>query len=164
MFKFYYSNSEVFHPPPVPSLSNIINKNNRHINRIKGRPPAILPSLVKEGAIADWMEEGLRFRFTSMMMNQHRSEEGLPILGRSAIMNHFDKIPILFLIWRCGQITFFIFLVLKWIFHILVVHGLADICSGGDFLWHYWLSSTCCEFEGTTCRNHCLWRWACHLG
>ena len=59
---------------------------------------------VNEGIIADWMEAGLGFRFTTRMVNQHRMEEGRKIIGRSASTNHFDRMyPVLTKVSKCYQ-------------------------------------------------------------
>ena len=64
----------------------------------------ILPGSVEEGLIADWMEAGLGFRHTTTMVNQHRREEGLRIVGRSCVMSTFDRMnPILTNIAKCCQ-------------------------------------------------------------
>ena len=70
----------------------------------KGRTILILPGSVEEGLIADWMEAGLGFRHTTTMVNQHRREEGLRIVGRSCVMSTFDRMnPILTNIAKCCQ-------------------------------------------------------------
>jgi hypothetical protein len=73
-------------------------------NNNQGRPPVIFPGSIEEGIIADWMEDGLGFTFTTRMVNQHRKEEGLFPIGRSAVMNHFDKMkPIITKIQKSCQ-------------------------------------------------------------
>ena len=62
----------------------------------KGQPKMILEGSSDEGIIADWMEANLGFRMTTIMVNQHRVEEGRFPVGRNAVMNAFDRMnPIL---------------------------------------------------------------------
>ena len=44
-----------------------------------------------EQIIADWMNQGLAFRQTPKMVNQHREDYGLMLVGMSTVHNHFDK-------------------------------------------------------------------------
>ena len=37
------------------------------------------------------MEQGLGFRMTTMMVNQHRMEENLDTVGRNCVMNTFYR-------------------------------------------------------------------------
>ena len=46
---------------------------------------------VEESTIADWMEGGLRFRYTTNMVIEYRKDVGMEIVGRNAVMNHFDR-------------------------------------------------------------------------
>ena len=72
--------------------------------RLKGRSPSIQPGSVEEELIADWMEVGTSFRYTTFMVNQHRREEGEIIVGQNAIMNHFDHIKSkLNKVMKCSQ-------------------------------------------------------------
>ena len=59
-------------------------------NRLKSRRLIKEAGSVDESIIADWMEAGLGFRYTTRMVNQQRINEGRPIVGRSTAMNHFD--------------------------------------------------------------------------
>ena len=45
-------------------------------NQCGGRPQIIQQGSVEEGIIAEWMEADLGFRFTTLMVNQHRIDEG----------------------------------------------------------------------------------------
>ena len=56
-----------------------------------GRKPLIQQGSMEEQIIADWMEQGLGFRQTTKMVNQHRRDQGLTLVGRSAVRNHFEK-------------------------------------------------------------------------
>ena len=56
-----------------------------------GRQCIIKEGSVEEQIIANWMEQGLGFRQTTLMVNQHRREEGMRLVGRSAVQHHFDK-------------------------------------------------------------------------
>ena len=50
------------------------------------------------------MEAGLGFRYTTKMVNQHQKDEGKQIVGRSAVMNHFDRMgPLVTTITKCCQ-------------------------------------------------------------
>ena len=60
-------------------------KNNR------GRPTMIEPGSRDEALVADWLEENLGFRKTTEFLNQHRSDEGRLPVGRSAVMNCFNR-------------------------------------------------------------------------
>ena len=56
----------------------------------------ILEGSSDEGTVADWMEANIEFRMTTIMVNQHRVEEGRFPVGRNAVMNAFDRMnPIL---------------------------------------------------------------------
>ena len=57
----------------------------------KERPQIIQPGSVEEGITTEWMEGGLGFRFTTLMINQHRIGEGNYPVGCNAVMNHFDR-------------------------------------------------------------------------
>ena len=73
-------------------------------NNNQDRPQIIHPGSIEEGIIADWMEDGLGFTFTTRMVNQQRKEEGLYPVGRSAVMNHFDRMqPIITKIQKSCQ-------------------------------------------------------------
>ena len=50
-------------------------------------PPLIKPGSVDESIVADWIEAGLVYRYTTIMVNQHRADEGREIIGRNAVMN-----------------------------------------------------------------------------
>ena len=41
--------------------------------------------------IADWMENNMGYRKTTEFLNQHRTEEGRLPVGRSVVMNCFDR-------------------------------------------------------------------------
>ena len=41
-------------------------------NQCGGRPQIIQPGSIEEEIIAEWMESSLGFRFTTLMVNQHR--------------------------------------------------------------------------------------------
>ena len=58
-------------------------------NRQWGRHSIIIPGSKEDDIIANWMEQGLVFRWTTMMVNHHRCEEGKTIVGRNAVMFHF---------------------------------------------------------------------------
>lgn len=60
-------------------------------NSNQGRSQLIHPGSIEEGIIADWMEARLGFTFTTRMVNKHRKEEGMYPIGRSAVINHFDR-------------------------------------------------------------------------
>jgi hypothetical protein len=73
-------------------------------NESGGRPQIIQQGSVEEGIIAEWMEAGLGFRFTTLMVNQHRIDEGNYPIGRNAVMNHFDRMrPKITKIQKCCQ-------------------------------------------------------------
>ena len=57
----------------------------------KGRPRIISPGSSDEGIIADWMEDNMGFRNTTVMVNQHRRDEGRGPVGKNAVMNAFDR-------------------------------------------------------------------------
>ena len=72
--------------------------------REKGRCPSIQQGSVEEGIIADWMEAGLGFRFTTAMVNQNLMESGKTPVSLSAIYEHFDRMnPTLTKISKCCQ-------------------------------------------------------------
>ena len=51
----------------------------------------ILPGSIDEMMIADWMEDNMGFRKTTEFLNQHWTVEGSFPVGRSAVMNAFDR-------------------------------------------------------------------------
>ena len=56
-----------------------------------GRPVEIEVGSVDEALLADWMEDNLGFRQTTIFLNQHRTDEGRQPVGRSAVMAAFDR-------------------------------------------------------------------------
>ena len=60
-------------------------------NESSGRLQIIQTGSIEEGIIAEWMEAGLGFRFTTLMVKQHRIDESNYLIGRNAVMNHFDR-------------------------------------------------------------------------
>ena len=51
--------------------------------------------MIKEGSpdealIADWMEDNMWFRQTTIFLNQHRVEEGRVPVGQSVVISAFD--------------------------------------------------------------------------
>ena len=84
------------------TIKSVLDKLDECINKkIKFSPTGIYQSLgpkiiIKEGSyeeciIADWMEQGLGFRMTTLMVNQHRLEEDLLPVGRNCVMNAFYR-------------------------------------------------------------------------
>ena len=59
---------------------------------IVGRKTMIDKGTYEEAIIADWMEQGLGFRMTTLMVNQHRHEEGLIPVGRSCVIKNQNSI------------------------------------------------------------------------
>ena len=57
----------------------------------KGRPSVIEQGSHEEQLIADWMEENMGFRTTTILINHYRVEEGKIPVSRSAVMNAFDR-------------------------------------------------------------------------
>ena len=57
----------------------------------KGRPPVIEEGSLEEHLIADWMEDNMGFRNTTILINNYRVEEGKIPVSRSAVMNAFDR-------------------------------------------------------------------------
>ena len=57
----------------------------------KGRPELISPVPVEEDLLALWVDTGLGFRNTTIMINQHFGEEELGFVGRNCVMNIFDR-------------------------------------------------------------------------
>ena len=73
-------------------------------NECPGRPHIILPGSIEEGIVADWMEAGLGFEFTTSMVNEHRTDEVILPVSRSAVMNHFDRMnPVITKVKKCCQ-------------------------------------------------------------
>lgn len=57
-----------------------------------GRPLAIEEGSVEEELIAKWMESHLGFRMTTLLVNEHRKEEGKERVSVSAVMNAFYRL------------------------------------------------------------------------
>ena len=45
-----------------------------------------------EQLIADWMEDGLGYRLTTMLLNSHRQQQGLPLVGLKSIYNAINRL------------------------------------------------------------------------
>ena len=59
---------------------------------------------MEEGIIDDWMEIGLDFWFTTLMMNQHRIGKGKISVGRNALMNKLYRMnPVIYKVKKCCQ-------------------------------------------------------------
>lgn len=72
--------------------------------RLKGRPQTIEAGSIEEGIIAEWMEAGLGFKFTTSMVNQYRIEVGTTPVTISAVYHHFDRMkPVISKITKCCQ-------------------------------------------------------------
>ena len=56
-----------------------------------GRPISIPRGSTEENIIVNWMEDGLRFRNTTIVINEYRTDIGKEHVGRSAIMNAFMR-------------------------------------------------------------------------
>ena len=56
------------------------------------RPLAIEEGSVEEELIAKWMESHLGFRMTTLLVNEHRKEEGKERVSVSAVMNAFYRL------------------------------------------------------------------------
>ena len=56
-----------------------------------GKSSLLTSGSKEEHIIADWMEQGLGFRWTTMMVNHYRREVGLTIVGRNAVMYAFHR-------------------------------------------------------------------------
>ena len=54
-----------------------------------GGPPKIKPGSIEDHIIADWIEAGLGFRQTTIMVNEYRMDCGLAHVGRNCIINSF---------------------------------------------------------------------------
>ena len=54
-----------------------------------GRPPLIDPWSEDEEIITDWIEQGLGFRYTTLMVNEHRTDLGRLHVSRSAVVYAF---------------------------------------------------------------------------
>jgi len=57
-----------------------------------GRPVSIKPGSVEETLIADWMEAHVGFRMTTLLVNEHRKEQGKERLSVSAVMSAFYRL------------------------------------------------------------------------
>ena len=57
-----------------------------------GRKILIESGSTEEELIARWMEAHLGFRMTTMLVNEHRREEGKERVGVSAVMNAFYRL------------------------------------------------------------------------
>jgi len=51
---------------------------------------------IEEQLIADWMEDGLGFCLTTMLINVHQKEQCLPEVGKKAVYNTFHRLEPLF--------------------------------------------------------------------
>ena len=56
-----------------------------------GRPVVIEQGSKDEGLLADWLEDNLGFRRATEFLNEHRVDEGRLPVGRSAMMNAFNR-------------------------------------------------------------------------
>ena len=80
----------------VECVKNKIRYDGRDRRRTnKGRPAMIDTGSPEKGIIADWMEAGLGFRNTTIMVNRHRVDEVRVPVGRNAVMNAFDRMDTL---------------------------------------------------------------------
>ena len=69
-----------------------------------GQPIVIKPKSVEESLIADYLEGGFGYRFTTLMVNTQRVDEGKRIVGRSAIMSAAKRmIPLVTKIQKRSQ-------------------------------------------------------------
>ena len=57
-----------------------------------GRNILISPGSVEEELIATWMESHLGFRMTTMLVNEHRREEGSERVGVTSVINAFYRL------------------------------------------------------------------------
>ena len=57
-----------------------------------GRPVSIKPGSTKETLIANWMEAHVGFRMTTLLVNEHRREQGEARVSVSAIMSAFYRL------------------------------------------------------------------------
>ena len=62
------------------------------LGKSTGRPILINSGSTEEELIANWMEQHLGFRMTTMLVNEHRREEGKERVGVSAVMNAFYRL------------------------------------------------------------------------
>ena len=70
-----------------------------------GRPNMIEAGSPEEFIIADWMEANLGFRNTTIMVNQHRIDEGRVPVGRNTVMNAFNRMdPLVTPIKKCVRV------------------------------------------------------------
>ena len=58
----------------------------------KGKEAVILEDSAEETIIADWIEENMGYRNDTMIVSAHRIDEGLGVVGRSAVMNAANRI------------------------------------------------------------------------
>ena len=59
---------------------------------------------IEEQLIADWMEDGLGFHLTTMLVNVHQKEQCLPEVGIKAVYNTFHQLePLFFKIEKTPQ-------------------------------------------------------------
>ena len=56
-----------------------------------GRPVVIEQGSKDEALLADWLEDNLGFRRATEFLNEHRVDEGRLPIGRSAVMNAFNR-------------------------------------------------------------------------
>ena len=57
-----------------------------------GGPVSIKPGSVDETLIADWMEAHVGFRMTTLLVNEHRKEQGEERVSVSAVMSAFYRL------------------------------------------------------------------------
>ena len=55
----------------------------------------ILEDSVEERIIVDWLEANMGYHNATIMVNAHRMDEGLEIIGRSAVINSTKRMLIL---------------------------------------------------------------------
>ena len=62
------------------------------LGKTSGRPVLITSGSTEEELVANWMEQHLGFRMTTMLVNEHRREEGKERVGVSAVMTAFYRL------------------------------------------------------------------------
>ena len=97
----------------IRNTMNVINKcaeNNitydgkRIFHKQAGAPIILKSGSVEESMIADYLEGGFGYRFTTLMVNTQRVDEGLRVVGRSAVMNAAKRmIPVVTKIEKQSQ-------------------------------------------------------------
>jgi len=69
-----------------------------------GCPPCILPNSVEKRVIAELIEQGLGFFWSTMMVNTYQLKEGLRTVGRSTVMFAFRRMkPIITRVQKRSQ-------------------------------------------------------------